>query len=146
MSNSVQKTSSQKWILALRLVAGLPLLGLGAKHFIDPEHFRSILKASGLPLVDVSMMAAPVAECLAGLLLLSGWYARIGGLLGVATMVPALVATVKIMGLEGEKPFVPPLPLPIVVLLCSALVIYFGGGAWSVDRSMSHVHEKSPLA
>ena len=31
----------------------------------------------------------------------------------------------------------PPLPLPIVTMVMSALAIYFGGGKLSVDKKMS---------
>lgn len=124
-------------LIVPRLAAGLPLLVLGAKHFIDPEHFRKILEVSGFPgPVDASLIDAPAAEVIAGVLLLLGLFARVGGLLGIATMLPAILATVKLMNLDiPDKPFVPPLPLPIVVLLCSAYVLWRGAGAWSVDAT-----------
>ena len=131
---SVRATSDDKHILVPRLIAGLPLLILGAKHYIDMDHFRRILEVSGLPMPELSAVAAPAAEILAGVLLLTGFLARVGGLLGIATMLPAIVSTVKIMGIVGDKPFVPPLPVPIVVLLCSAYVLWRGGGAWSGDN------------
>jgi len=62
----------------------------------------------------------------------------VGGLLGVATMVPAILTTVRLAGLP-DAPMVPPLPLPILVLLASALVLVLGGGAWSADARMMRV-------
>ncbi|MGE3808637.1 MAG: DoxX family membrane protein [Gemmataceae bacterium] len=132
-----------KAMILFRLVAGLPLLVLGAKHFIDPQHFKNILVASELPMPEVSAIAAPVAECLAGLLLLLGVFARLGGLLGIATMAPAIYSTIQLAKLDPNKlpagltevPFVPPLPVPIAVLVCSLLVVLLGAGAWSVDAA-----------
>lgn len=140
-----RKTVPHKHVLLPRLVAGLPLLVLGARHYVDPGHFRNILVASGLPMVDLSAALAPAAEVLAGILLLTGTLARLGGLLGIATMVPAIVSTLAIKGLDPqnlpggltEVPFVPPLPVPVVVLLCSAYVLWRGAGAWSVDAAQA---------
>lgn len=132
-----ETAAAPKHLIVPRLIAGLPLLILGAKHFIDPEHFRKVLEVSGLPgPIDVMVIAAPAAEVLAGVLLLLGLFARVGGLLGIATMAPAILSTVKIMNLDAaDKPFVPPLPLPIVVLLCAAYVLVRGAGAWSIDAA-----------
>ncbi|QDU62109.1 DoxX [Planctomycetes bacterium Pan216] len=142
-----------KWMLVPRLVAALPLLILGAKHFVDPDHFENILVASRLPMVNVTLLAAPTTECAAGLLLFIGLMGRVGGLLGVATMAPAIYSTVIINGMDNEAaqnlglsevPFVPPLPVPVIVLLCSLLVMIVGPGGCSVDGAMRKV--PAPLA
>lgn len=135
------KTSNYKFLIALRLLAGLPLLGFGILHFISPEHMREILVVSGIPLVEMNLFLAPAAEILAGALLLLGWYARIGGMLGIGTMLVAVYSTVVLSQITAdtlpqgvtEIPFVPPLPLPIIVLGCSFVVVLLGGGAWSLD-------------
>ncbi len=137
----MSKTKSSKLLILPRLLAGLPLLGLGVKHFIDPGHMKSILIASGIPMVDVNVFAAPAGEVLAGVLLLLGFYPRIGGLIGAASMVVALYSTVVLSKLTidtlpgglTEIPFVPPLPLPAVVLVCSLIIVALGGGAWGLS-------------
>lgn len=134
------KTNKSKFLIVPRLFAGLPLVGLGVMHFVNPEHMRNILIASGLPMVELSVFAAPAGEVFAGVLLLLGFYARIGGLIGAGTMLPAIYSTVILSKLtvetlpEGltEVPFVPPLPLPVVVLVCSLVVAALGSGAWSL--------------
>jgi len=139
MGSDRSKENAMKFLPVIaRLVAGLPLLGLGAMHFVNPEHFRKILEVSGLPAVEVSLFAAPVAEVLAGILLLTGFQARIGGVLAIATMAPAILATIKINEqiAAGTLPAdfkIPPLPVPVAVLLCGALVAAVGAGAFSVD-------------
>jgi uncharacterized membrane protein YphA (DoxX/SURF4 family) len=135
-------TNSTGNILRLipRLLAGLPLLGFGIMHFIKPDHFHDILVASGFPMVGISMYAAPLAEVLGGVLLLLGLCARLGGILGVATMLPAIYATVALskMTVENlpggltEVPSVPPLPLPVIVTLASIVILFLGAGKWSV--------------
>ena len=140
--NLVTKTSGHKFVIFPRLLAGLPMLGFGLLHFVKPEHFREILIASGTPMVAVNMYAAPCALALGGLLLLVGLYARLGGILGIATMAVAFYSTVVLAGMavadlpDGltEVPKVPPLPLPVIVAVASLVVVMLGGGAWSFDR------------
>ena len=139
----IQRTHPSIVMLVLRLLAGLPLLVFGLRHFANLGHFRNIMVASGFPMVELNLVMAPAAECIAGLLLLSGLLARVGGLLGIGTMLPAIYATVTLAGLDvaslpaglTEVPFTPPLPLPIVVLLCSAIVVWRGGGSYSLDAA-----------
>jgi uncharacterized membrane protein YphA (DoxX/SURF4 family) len=128
----LRQTTPRKIILLPRLLAGVPLVAFSTMHFMNPQHFREILTASGVPMVDVNVWVASSAEMLGGLLLLSGFYARVGGALGVGTMVPAILTTVRLASIPNA-PKVPPLPLPIIVLLASAVVVVLGGGAWSGD-------------
>lgn len=108
---------------------------------MNPGHFRDILTAASFPMVDANVYAASITELIAGLLLLSGLFTRVGGFLGVATMVPAIYATFKLASLTAETlpsgleevPFVPPLPLPIVVTVASIAAIILGGGGLSLD-------------
>lgn len=128
----LRHTTPRKIILLPRLLAGVPLVIFSAMHFMNAQHFRDILTAGGVPMVEVNVWAASLAEMLGGLLLLTGFLARIGGLLGVGTMVPAIVTTVRLASLP-DAPMVPPLPLPIMVLVASVVVLVLGGGAWSGD-------------
>jgi uncharacterized membrane protein YphA (DoxX/SURF4 family) len=137
----IRKTSDKKIAFVPRVLAGLPLLGFGALHVIKPDHFREILIASEIPLVELNMYAAPAAEVMGGILLLLGLYARVGGLFGIATMAVAIYTTIIFSGMAvanlpgglTEIPKVPPLPLPVMVTIASLVVIVVGGGAWSLD-------------
>jgi uncharacterized membrane protein YphA (DoxX/SURF4 family) len=127
-----RQTTPRKFVLLPRLVAGVPLVVFSAMHFTNLQHFRDILTAGGMPMVDVNVWAASSAEMLGGLSLLTGFFARVGGLLGIATMVPAILTTVRLAGMP-DAPMVPPLPLPIMVCVASTVVLVLGGGAWSGD-------------
>ena len=139
--NAITKTTNHKLVIVPRLLAGLPMLGFGVLHFVKPDHFREIMIASGIPLVDVNLYAAPAALVLGGVLLLLGLFTRAGGLLGIATMAVAIYSTVILSGMAvadlpgglTEIPKVPPLPLPVVVTVASLVVLVLGGGAWSLD-------------
>src|SRR6516164_6475259 len=109
----LQQTTQRKIILLTRLFAGVPLVVFSAMHFMNPQHLRDIRTAGGVPLVEVNVWAASSAEMLGGVLLLTGFFARVGGLLGIGTMVPAILTTVRLSSLP-DSPMVPPLPLPMM--------------------------------
>ena len=135
MSTLLQRlrhTTEDRRVALLRIVGGLPLLLFGIMHLADPEPFRQILEASGLPFVELNLVAAPLTEVAAGLLLISGHLARMGGLLGAATMIAAAYATV-ILARLGSGPEVPPMALPVAVLAISTYILWRGAGAWSLD-------------
>ena len=143
--NKLQQTTDKAFPVVPRLIAGGILTFFSLKHFSDPGHFANIMTAAGLPMVDLNVWAASATELIAGILLLSGFLTRLGGLLGIATMVPAIIATLTIAGLDPENlpggltevPFVPPLPLPIVTMVTSLIALVLGGGKFSLDKMMS---------
>jgi len=91
------------------------LCSLGVKHFLGPKPFRTMLIASGLPMVDLNLIAAP----------------PIYTALTLKRLDPAHLP----VGLT-QVPLAPPLPLPIVILVGALVVVMLGGGAWSVDAAM----------
>lgn len=139
------RTSDAKFLFVLRLVAALPLLFFGVLHFIKPTAFAEILIASGVPFVESNKFAAPALEVLAGLLLIAGFFTRLGGVLAVFTMGPAIYGTFAIHALTPDHlppglakiPQVPPLVVPIVILLIGLLLAILGGGGYSVDHKLT---------
>lgn len=126
-----------------RLLAAVPLLGYGATHLGEPLEFRKVLENSRLPfyspsMFEASVIAVPVVECLAGGLLLLGLFSRVGGFLGVSTMIPAIWATVVIQALpERGQPSIPHILIPIGVLTACFFCIVLGGGRYSLDRAFT---------
>jgi uncharacterized membrane protein YphA (DoxX/SURF4 family) len=143
---ALQHTRDSKLLLIARVLAGGPLVVFGIIHLIKPEHLRDILTASSIPLVDINVIAASVAELIGGVLLVSGFMSRIGALFGVATMLPAIYSTIVLMHMTVEKlpggltevPFVPPMPLPVMIVIMSLIIGFLGGGRPSVDWRMGH--------
>ena len=128
----LRQTDGNKRVAVLRIVAGLPLVTFGAMHLVDPGSFRTILEASRVPFVELNLIAAPITEVIAGLLLITGYLARLGGLAGAVTMLAAAWSTAILAGIPSA-PEVPPMPLPLVVLAISTYVLWRGAGAWSLD-------------
>jgi len=125
---SLRRTRPLKHVLIARLIAGLPLLGLNIMHLIGAAPLRPILDAAKIPLPEVGAIVAPILGVLAGLMLLSGAFARIGAAIGFASMAVALYAH-----LTSDWPDDPPIILPIAVLSAAAYALKHGGGARSVD-------------
>jgi len=94
----LQQTTDKPFPIVPRLIAGGILTFFSLKHFSDPQHFANIMTAASFPMVNLNVWAASATELLAGILLLTGLFTRVGGFLGVATMVPAVIATLTSVG------------------------------------------------
>jgi NADH dehydrogenase len=132
---TIQHTTPWKFLLVLRVAAGLPLVFFGVLHLVYPDEFRAILVAGRLPQSDLGTVAVPLVEILTGLLLLAGLWTRVGGVLALGAMMPALLLTLQSLGRQGAPPM-PHLVVPLVVALSSVVLVLLGGGAWSMDERM----------
>jgi NADH dehydrogenase len=132
---TIQHTTPWRFLLVLRLVAGLPLVFLGVLHLVFPADFRGILAAGRLPHLDLYTVAVPLVEILAGLLLLAGLWTRVGGMLALGVMMPALVLSAHLME-RTVASSMPPLLIPGMVAVASVMVVLLGGGAVSMDERM----------
>ena len=78
----LQQTTDKAFPIVPRLIAGGILTVFSLMHFSNPKHFADIMTAAGFPMVDLNVWAASATELMAGILLLSGFLTRVGGLLG----------------------------------------------------------------
>ncbi len=132
---AIQRTSGAKWVIAARLIAAVPLVGIGVMHLTGSAPLKPILEAAGTPLPGVNAIVAPLVQIAAGVLLATGAFARMGGALAIGTMLAALHAHLTIE--EWPNPDEPPLALPIVVLASALLVVIVGAGGFSFDRRVA---------
>jgi uncharacterized membrane protein YphA (DoxX/SURF4 family) len=126
--------------IALRLIAGLPLLAIGSQHLIGAAPLAPIIRGTPLPFPELQALAGTGTEIVAGLLLVLGLFGRLGGLLGIAAMGAALFAhltfepyTLAATGETFAWSDEPPIIVPLAVLLASAAVTSIGSGRWSLD-------------
>jgi uncharacterized membrane protein YphA (DoxX/SURF4 family) len=130
---TIQATGRERHLLLPRLVAGLPLLAIGLMHvFDDTAPMRPLVEAARLPAAGILSPLAVAAEIVAGLLLLAGFYTRVGALVAIPVMAVAAYAHLVIdtwPNAAGE----PPLLLPLAVFASAAYVLRRGGGSWSLD-------------
>ena len=130
----VRANRRERYLIIPRLIAALPLIGIGIGHLVDRGSFVAMLDASSIPMPEINSLVAPGVEVLAGLLLLLGLFARLGGLTAAATMVVALYSHLVIDPASlPEGVMMPPLALPLAVLVSAAVVAWRGGGAFSLD-------------
>lgn len=132
---TLRSTQPYRHVLLARVVAGVPLLGIGLAHaLVADAAMRPLVEAAGFPLAAIVAPVGVAFQIVAGLSLLLGLWARIGGVLAVPTMLGAIYAHLVIDVWPNETQSEPPLALPIVVLLGAAYVIWRGAGRWSLDR------------
>lgn len=131
----LRATDPYRHMLLARVVAGVPLLGIGVAHVVVPETpMRPLVEAAGFPLPALVSPLGVAIEIIAGLSLLLGLWARIGGLLAIPTMLGAVYAHLMIDVWPNAAADEPPLALPIIVLAGAAYVLWRGAGRWSLDR------------
>lgn len=129
---SIRETGSQRWLLAPRLIAALPLAGVGLAHMSGVTPLMEILERAAIPLPAVNYFIAPIIMVIAGVSLGTGYFARIGAALGAAAMLVATYSKLVIEVWPGSIPM--PIALPIVVLAACLVVLWKGAGALSADR------------
>ena len=121
-------TTASKVPFGVRLLAGVPLLLISIQHATGMAPMKPILVGAGIPMADLNAAVAPIFEIIAALLLLSGFFARIGALITMGAMVMATY-THLVFDWETE----PPVVLPIVIFLAAAFILVKGAGAFSLD-------------
>lgn len=126
------RTNDSKLNIIPRLLAGLPLIGINLMHLTGAAPLRPILEGANIPLPALNAIVAPIAGLLAGLLLVSGAFTRVGALIAAGSMSVAIYTH-----LVSDWADEPPIVLPIVILIASAWLLGRGAGAWSIDARLS---------
>lgn len=136
-------TEASTPVLVARIVAGLPLVGIGLQHAIGSAPLLPIIQGTPLPFPELNAFVGPLLQILGGSLLLVGAFARIGAALGAGAMAVALFshATFQPYVPAGSTELFlwadePPIALPIAVLLASLFVAGRGAGRWSLDLQL----------
>ncbi len=150
MNNALNKTSNQKHILIVRILAGAPLFFFGLMHLIGAMPMKPLVEAAGLPAPELMSILAPIAQTLGGALLLAGALARLGALAAIGTMIGAIITHIKIpidqwptpseadpnIIIQGQEPTFM-LAIAAVIILGSAYIIAKGAGPFSLDYKVT---------
>ena len=130
-----QPAGTEKHLVAPRLLAGLPVVGIGLAHVFEPSApMQPIIEAAGFPAASVLSPLAVALELVAGTLLLLGLWTRLGAALVLPTMAVAVYAHLAIDVWPNDATSEPPILLPLAVMVCAAYVLWRGAGRWSIDR------------
>ena len=134
---SIQQTEAGRWMLAPRLAAGLPLLVAGAAHYVRPSLLELALAEAGAPLRGWLVQSLPCIAIVAGVLLLLGYFGRLGAFLAVQISLLSFFTIVKLYELPlldaRAALLAPPLAMPLIVTVSAFAVLWLGSGRWSLD-------------
>lgn len=135
LHDRIRSTHPYRHLVLPRVVAGVPLLGIGLAHVLVPEApMRPLVDAAGFPLPALVSPLGVSVLIVTGISLLFGLWARVGAVLAIPVMIGAVYAHLVIdvwpNGAENE----PPLGLPVAVMLAAAYVAWQGAGRWSLDH------------
>jgi uncharacterized membrane protein YphA (DoxX/SURF4 family) len=112
----------------------------GAMKLLVPmlaDAWSGQLLAANLPFYNMTRWAVPFVEIALGSLLLAGLFARLAsfaviGIMIVATYTHLVVDDPTLFPLQPSEPVV-----PILVIVMSALILWKGAGAWSMDLGVT---------
>ncbi len=93
---------------------------------------------AGIPFYTFNYWFVPIFEILLGIILLLGYYSRIGALLvlpimSVAIYVHSTVSNPDAFPAQPQQPYI-----PIVVIIMALFILKRGGGNWSMDLKSSN--------
>ena len=136
MFEQIRKTVDDKRLGVIRILLGLVFLSTGSMKFLVPmlwTAWSGQLTQADIPFYTINLYFVPITEILIGLLLLLGFYARLGALvvipmMVVATYVHLVVKDPSVFPLQPAEPVI-----PLVVLVLGAYVLWRGAGSWSLD-------------
>ncbi len=139
-------TKKDKILGVTRILLGAQFLTTAIMKYFEPfsANWDAQLTQANIPFYTLSLWLGPIVEMVVGLLLVSGFLSRIGGLIGVAFMIAAAYAHLVV-----DPNFLPfgnvtnfHVLVPLMILAGSAYVLWRGGGAWSADLRSSSKIEK----
>lgn len=136
MLRKVRSTEDDKTAGVVRIVLGFLFLATGSMKLLVPMLWRAWsgqLTQAGIPFYTFNLWFVPVAEILTGVILVIGFFTRLGSLvviimMMVATYVHLVVEDPSFFPLQPEEPII-----PIFALAMAVFVVWRGGGAWSLD-------------
>ena len=134
--NKLRQTSPNKWVGIIRTMLGLIFLMTGIMKLTFAE-FGSAwsiqLIEAEIPFYTINYWLVPVFEIILGIILLIGYYSRIGAVMIIPIMIIAIYVHITVSNpaafpAQPQEPFI-----PIAVIIMAVIVLIKGGGNWSLD-------------
>lgn len=133
---TLRKTSPNKIVAIIRMMLGIIFIMTGTmKLFLtDFGAAWSIqLVEAEIPFYTLNYWFVPVFEILLGIILLVGFYTRIGALMVLPVMIVAIYVHLTVSNPDAF-PAQPQEPIiPIAVIIMALFIMKKGGGSWSLD-------------
>ena len=133
---NLRQTSSGKLVGTIRMILGIIFLMTGTMKLALADFgaaWSIQLIEAGIPFYTFNYWFVPIFEILLGIILLLGYYSRIGALLvlpvmSVAIYVHSTVSNPDAFPAQPQQPYI-----PIVVIIMALFILKRGGGNWSMD-------------
>jgi len=132
----LRQTSQSNWLGIIRIMLGIIFLMTGTMKLTLPE-FGSAwsiqLIEAEIPFYELNFWVVPFFEIILGIILLAGFYSRIGAVMIIPIMFVAIYVHITVTN-PAAFPAQPQEPIiPIAVILMAVIVLIKGGGNWSQD-------------
>jgi len=132
----LRQTSPNKWVGTMRIMLGIIFLMTGTMKLTLPE-FGSAwsiqLIEAEIPFYALNFWVVPFFEIILGIILLIGYYSRIGAVMIIPIMLVAIFVHITVSN-PAAFPAQPQEPIiPIAVIIMAITVFIKGGGNWSLD-------------
>jgi uncharacterized membrane protein YphA (DoxX/SURF4 family) len=139
-SFKIRETKDSKLIGSARIMLGIIFLMTGVMKLAFSRFgaaWSIQLVEAEIPLYGFVVWFIPVIEIGIGIVLLSGYFTRIGALIVLPIMLVGIYVHLTVSN-PGAFPAQPQLPIvPVMVLAMALPVLIRGGGSWSRDLRFS---------
>ncbi len=137
---NLRRTFPNKFVGIIRMMLGIIFIMTGTMKlaFADFGTAWSIqLIEAEIPLYTLNYWFVPIFEISLGIVLILGYYARIGALMVLPVMLVAIYVHLTVdnpaaFPAQPQEPFI-----PVAVFIMALIVIKKGGGNWSMDLKSS---------
>ncbi len=133
---NLRNTSSNKIVGGIRIMLGIIFIMTGTMKLFLPdfgEAWSIQLIEAEIPLYTFNYWFVPLFEIFTGIILLVGYYSRIGALMILPVILVAIYVHLTVSH-PGAFPAQPQEPImPIFVIIMAIFIIIKGGGSWSLD-------------
>jgi uncharacterized membrane protein YphA (DoxX/SURF4 family) len=137
---NLRRTFPNKFVGIIRMMLGIIFIMTGTMKlaFADFGTAWSIqLIEAEIPLYTLNYWFVPIFEISLGIVLILGYYARIGALMVLPVMLVAIYVHLTVNNpaafpAQPQEPFI-----PVAVFIMALIVIKKGGGNWSMDLKSS---------
>ncbi len=134
----IRRTKEEKSVGVLRIMMGFIIMMSGWMKFLVPslrQAWSGQLTQAEIPFYELNFWVIPIVEIVVGLLLIAGFFSRLGalvvlGMMVVAAYVHLVVDDPSLFPLQPHQPII-----PLMLIAIGAYVLWRGGGAWSRDLS-----------
>ena len=138
--NKIKQTKSSVSTGIMRILLGVIFIMTGVMK-ISLEEFGNAwsiqLIEAGIPFYTFNLWFVPFFEIFLGIILLLGFYSRVGALMILPVMFVAIYVHLTVSN-PAAFPAQPQDPyIPIIIIVMALIVLKKGGGNWSKDLKVS---------